>query len=149
MSSSMARHFTIDSKARWDREENKALQARVEASGVLHATAPQALRRLCSSPTRSGWHVSTRRGGHGASRAVHCHVPCAWCPGLRRAISSQSAWHANAQPRVNAHGGDIQQLVAQAYLEVAQARYGGVHIAPQKLRVACAGRCSSRSRHPT
>lgn len=37
----------------------------------------------------------------------------------------------NARGHVNQHGGDIQQLVAQAYLEVADAHYGGADIALQ------------------
>lgn len=121
-------HFTIAGKTPSD-EENKALRARVEASGVLHATAPQAAAAAMLQP----YQERVAR----FNQTVVATAPAELCmrrvPGAEAAAGdhSQSSVACNAQPRVNAHGGDIQQLVAQAYLEVAQARYGGADIALQ------------------
>jgi 5'-nucleotidase/UDP-sugar diphosphatase len=121
-------HFTIAGKTPSD-EENKALRARVEASGVLHATAPQAAAAAMLQP----YQERVARFNQTAVATAPAELCMRRVPGAEAAAGdhSQSSVACNAQPRVNAHGGDIQQLVAQAYLEVAQARYGGADIALQ------------------
>ena len=136
-------YFTIDGKAP-SGDESKALRASVAASSVLHATAPQAAAAAALQP----YQERVAR----FNQALVATVPAELCmrrvPGTtaRSGDHSQSSVACNALPRVREHGGDIQQMVAQAYLEIAQARYGGAEIALQSaggVRVALQGQVTA------
>lgn len=66
--------------------------------------------------------------------------------GLGSINYSQSSAECNAIGHVKVHGGDIQQLVAQAYLDIADSDYGGADIALLNgggVRVPLAGRVTA------
>ncbi len=120
-------NFTIGGKAPTDAEK-KALQASVAASGFLRTTAPHAAAAAVLKPYQERVAVF--------NQTVVATAPAELCSrrvpgGPGSADYSRSSAACNAEGSVSLRGGDIQQLVAQAYLEVANARYGGADISLQ------------------
>ena len=91
-----------------------------------------------------GRHVQRQPGGEGAAGTVL--APRAGGPGSRD--YSRSGVDCNTLGSVSLRGGDIQQLVAQAYLEVGNASYGGADISLQKRRRRARCRSRAPSRRP-
>ncbi|QDJ42040.1 bifunctional metallophosphatase/5'-nucleotidase [Bordetella hinzii] len=106
--------------------DQAAFLADARASGFLRIQAPDPAAEAALRPFKAK--VDAYR------RSVVATAPLELCrrrvPGLRGDVSSSSA-ACNAEGRVHQRGGDIQQLVAQAYLEVANANYGGADISLQ------------------
>lgn len=120
-------NFTIGGKAPSDAEK-KALQASVAASGLLRTTAPQAAAAAVLKPFQDKVAVF--------NKTVVATAPAELCsrrvPGGPGSVDySRSSAACNAAGSVNVRGGDIQQLVAQAYVDVANAKYGGADISLQ------------------
>lgn len=119
--------FTIAGKAPTDAEA-RALQASVAASGFLRVTQPSAAATAVLQPFKDRVAVF--------NRTQVATVPEELCSrrvpgGVGSADYSRSSAACNAEGSVSLRGGDIQQLVAQAYLDVAKARYGGADISLQ------------------
>lgn len=117
--------------------DNNAMLADVAASGFLRIQQPDAQASAVLQPFKDKVDVF--------SASVVASVPQELCsrrvPGLTRDRSRSSA-DCNTLGSVDLRGGDIQQLVAQAYLEVANASYGGADITLQSgggVRVALKG----------
>jgi 5'-nucleotidase/UDP-sugar diphosphatase len=131
-------NFTIAGKPPTDAEK-KALQASVAASGFLRTTAPQPAALAVLKPYQE--RVA------GFNKTLVATAPLELCarrvPGGPGSVDySRSSAACNAEGSVALRGGDIQQLVAQAYLEVANAQYGGADISLQSgggVRVALQG----------
>ena len=120
-------NFTIAGKAP-TAAEITALQASVAASGFLRNTQPQAAALAVLKPYQDRVAVF--------NKAVVAIAPAELCsrrvPGGPGSVDfSRSSAACNAQGSVSLRGGDIQQLVAQAYLDVANAQYGGADISLQ------------------
>ncbi len=120
-------NFTIAGKAPSDAEK-KALQASVAASGFLRVTQPQAAATAALAPYKDKVAVF--------NKTLVATAPAELCsrrvPGGPGSVDySRSSVACNAAGSVSLRGGDIQQLVAQAYLEVANAKYGGADISLQ------------------
>ena len=108
--------------------DQAAMQADIAASGFLRVQAPDAAAAAVLQPYKD--QVDTY------SRSVVASVPRELCsrrvPGGPGSVDySRSSAACNAEGSVDVRGGDIQQLVAQAYLEVANAQYGGADITLQ------------------
>lgn len=108
--------------------DETAMQADIQASGILRVQAPDANATQTLQPFKE--QVDTY------SQSVVANVPQELCsrrvPGGPGSVDySRSSAACNAEGSVNVRGGDIQQLVAQAYLEVANAEYGGADISLQ------------------
>ncbi|RYF61153.1 MAG: bifunctional metallophosphatase/5'-nucleotidase, partial [Comamonadaceae bacterium] len=119
--------FTIAGKAATDAEQ-QALQASVAATGFLRTTAPSAAATAVLQPFKDRVAVF--------NQTQVATVPQELCsrrvPGnVGSADYGRSSAACNAEGGVSLRGGDIQQLVAQAYLEVANASYGGADISLQ------------------
>lgn len=98
------------------------LLPQVQASGFLRITQPNAQAQSVLAPHKEAVEVF--------KKTQVAHVPEILCSrrvpgGEGSADYGRSGPVCNALGDVNIHGGDIQQLVAQAYLEVANANYGG------------------------
>ncbi|MEG0002566.1 bifunctional metallophosphatase/5'-nucleotidase [Comamonas sp.] len=109
-------------------EQKASILADVNASGFLRVTAPSAAATATLKPFKDKVDVF--------SRSLVATVPAELCSrrvpgGVGSADYSRSSAACNAQGDVSLRGGDIQQLVAQAYLEVANASYGGADISLQ------------------
>ena len=120
-------NFTIQGKPATS-AQNAALRASAAASGFLRATPPSAQASAVLEPFQERVAVF--------SRTLVAMAPEELCarrvPGGPGSTDySRSSVACNAQGSVGLHGGEIQQIVAQAYLEVAQARYGGADISLQ------------------
>lgn len=120
-------NFTIGGKAPGDAEK-KALQASVAASGFLRVTQPQAAATAALAPYKDKVAVF--------NKTLVATAPAELCSrrvpgGPGSADYSRSSVACNALGSVSLRGGDIQQLVAQAYLDVANAKYGGADISLQ------------------
>ena len=120
-------NFTIGGKAPSDAEK-KALQASVAASGLLRITTPQAAAAAVLKPYQDKVAVF--------NKTVVAMAPAELCsrrvPGGPGSVDySRSSAACNAVGSVNVRGGDVQQLVAQAYVDVANAKYGGADISLQ------------------
>lgn len=105
-----------------------AIQADVAASGFLREQAPDARAMAVLQPFKAKVDAF--------SASLVATVPQELCsrrvpggPGSRDYGRSSVA--CNTLGNVSLHGGDIQQLVAQAYLDVANTRYGGADISLQ------------------
>lgn len=108
--------------------DEAAMQADIQASGILRIQAPDANATQTLQPFKE--QVDTY------SQSVVANVPQELCsrrvPGGPGSVDySRSSAACNAEGSVNVRGGDIQQLVAHAYLEVANAEYGGADISLQ------------------
>lgn len=120
-------NFTIAGKAATDAEK-AALTASAAATGVLRVTAPSAPATTALQPFKDRVAVFNQ-----TQVAV---VPQELCSrrvpgGVGSVDYSRSSAACNAEGSVSLRGGDIQQLVAQAYLDVANAKYGGADITLQ------------------
>jgi len=106
-------------------EDNAAMLASAAASGFLRVTQVDAAAAQVLAPFQA------RVGQY--SEQVVAVASDELCnrrvPGLRD--RSRSSVSCNERGEADARGGDIQQLVAQAYLEVANADYGGADISLQ------------------
>ncbi|WP_459615017.1 bifunctional metallophosphatase/5'-nucleotidase [Bordetella sp. 2513F-2] len=108
--------------------DNAALLASAAATGFLRPTTPDAEALEVLAPFKEK--VAEY------SRQVVATAPDEICsrrvPGGPGSVDySRSSAACNALGQVDERGGDIQQLVAQAYLEVANASYGGADITLQ------------------
>lgn len=108
--------------------DQTAIAADVAASGFLRVQAPDAQAASVLQPFKAKVDAF--------SASLVASVPQELCsrrvpggPGSRDYGRSSVA--CNTLGNVSLHGGDIQQLVAQAYLEVANASYGGADISLQ------------------
>lgn len=106
--------------------DQAAFLADAKASGFLRIQAPDPDAAAALRPFKAKVDAY--------SQSVVATAPLELCrrrvPGLRGDVSNSSA-ACNAEGSVRQRGGDIQQLVAQAYLEVANANYGGADISLQ------------------
>jgi len=108
--------------------DEAAMQADIEASGFLRVQAPDANATATLEPFKEQVDAY--------SQSVVANVPQELCsrrvPGGPGSVDySRSSAACNAEGSVSVRGGDIQQLVAQAYLEVANTEYGGADISLQ------------------
>ncbi|OAE59587.1 bifunctional metallophosphatase/5'-nucleotidase [Achromobacter insolitus] len=108
--------------------DEAAIQADVQASGFLRMQTPDAPSMAVLQPFKAKVDQF--------SRSLVASVPQELCsrrvpggPGSRDYSRSSAA--CNTLGSVSLRGGDIQQLVAQAYLDVANASYGGADISLQ------------------
>ena len=112
------------------------------ATGVLRITTPSAPATTALQPFKDRVAVF--------NKTQVAMVPQELCSrrvpgGVGSVDYSRSSAACNAEGSVSLRGGDIQQLVAQAYLDVANEKYGGADITLQAV-AACASRCRARSR---
>ena len=119
--------FTLGGKAATDAEK-AAIKASAAATGVLRITTPSAPATTALQPFKDRVAVFNK-----TQVAV---VPQELCSrrvpgGVGSVDYSRSSAACNAEGSVSLRGGDIQQLVAQAYLEVANEKYGGADITLQ------------------
>lgn len=120
-------NFTIGGKAATDAEK-AALKASAAASGVLRITAPAPAATSVLQPFKDRVAIFNQ-----TQVAV---VPQELCSrrvpgGVGSVDYSRSSAACNAEGSVSLRGGDIQQLVAEAYLDVANQKYGGADITLQ------------------
>ncbi|MBU0891995.1 MAG: bifunctional metallophosphatase/5'-nucleotidase, partial [Gammaproteobacteria bacterium] len=120
-------NFTIGGKVVTDAEK-AALKASAAATGVLRVTAPAPAAAAALQPFKDRVAVFNQ-----TQVAV---VPQELCSrrvpgGVGSVDYSRSSAACNAEGSVSLRGGDIQQLVAQAYLDVANKKYGGADITLQ------------------
>ncbi|PIF93460.1 5'-nucleotidase [Acidovorax sp. 62] len=120
-------NFTIGGKAATDAEKT-ALKASAAATGFLRITQPSASAAAVLQPFKDKVAVFNQ-----TQAAV---VPQELCSrrvpgGVGSVDYSRSSAACTAEGSVSLRGGDIQQLVAQAYLEVANTQYGGADISLQ------------------
>lgn len=119
--------FTLGGKAATDAEK-AAIKASAAATGVLRITTPSAPATTALQPFKDRVAVFNK-----TQVAV---VPQELCSrrvpgGVGSVDYSRSSAACNAEGSVSLRGGDIQQLVAQAYLDVANEKYGGADITLQ------------------
>lgn len=119
--------FTLGGKPATDAEKT-AIKASAAATGVLRITAPSEPATTALQPFKDRVAVFNK-----TQVAV---VPQELCSrrvpgGVGSVDYSRSSAACNAEGSVSLRGGDIQQLVAQAYLEVANEKYGGADITLQ------------------
>ncbi|MCD2512169.1 5'-nucleotidase C-terminal domain-containing protein [Acidovorax sp. D4N7] len=130
--------FTVAGAAATE-DQKASILADVNASGFLRVTAPSAAAAAVLKPFKDKIDVFSRsRVATAPQELCSRRVP----GGAGTTDYSRSSAACNAQGDVNVHGGDIQQLVAQAYLEVANANYGGADITLQSgggVRVPLSG----------
>ena len=115
-------------KAAPDAATLKAIQDDVQASGFLQVVQPDAKALDVLKPFKDLVEVFKAK--------IVASAPQEICsrrvPGGEGSVDySRSGAECNAIGDVSLHGGDIQQLVAQAYLEVADKDYGGADITLQ------------------
>src|SRR5690606_18998443 len=108
--------------------EQQALEASRAAAGFLRVTQPAAAALAALAPFE--------RRVAAFARTQVAFVPQELCarrvPGGPGSVDyGRSSAACNAEGRGARHGGDIQQLVAQAYLDMARLRYGGADVALQ------------------
>lgn len=108
--------------------DQAAMDAEIAATGFLLVQEPDAGAAAVLQPYKDQVDAY--------SRSVVASVPLELCsrrvPGGPGSVDyGRSSAACNAEGSVNVRGGDIQQLVAQAYLEVANAQYGGADITLQ------------------
>jgi len=120
-------NFTVAGAAA-NATQKAAILADVVRSGFLRVIAPSIAANAVLAPFKAK--VASFSASNVAS------VPAELCSrrvpgGVGTTDYSRSSVACNAIGEVSARGGDIQQLVAQAYLEVADASYGGADISLQ------------------
>ena len=108
--------------------DHTAMRAAIRASGVLRVQTPDPEAIAALRPFAEN--VESYQRSHVAV------APQELCsrrlPGGPGSVDySRSSAACNAEGHVDLHGGDIQQLVAQAYLDVTNASYGGADISLQ------------------
>ncbi|KAF1024112.1 MAG: NAD 5'-nucleotidase [Paracidovorax wautersii] len=120
-------NFQIGGKA-VSTADRVAIEADVAASGFLRVTAENARAVEVLAPYTA--QVADYRA------KVVAHAPLELCArrvpgGVGSVDYSRSSADCNAEGSVSVRGGDVQQLVAQAYLAVANTSYGGADISLQ------------------
>ncbi|GHC71903.1 bifunctional metallophosphatase/5'-nucleotidase [Pseudorhodoferax aquiterrae] len=108
--------------------QRSAIAASVAATGFLRVTTPQAAAVAVLQPFKDKVAVFNQTQVAVAPQEL-CSRRVPGGPGS--ADYGRSSAACTAEGSVSVRGGDIQQLVAQAYLEVANARYGGADITLQ------------------
>lgn len=108
--------------------QRSAIAASVAATGFLRVTTPQAAAVAVLQPFKDKVAVFNQTRVAVAPQEL-CSRRVPGGPGS--ADYGRSSAACTAEGSVSVRGGDIQQLVAQAYLEVAKARYGGADITLQ------------------
>ncbi|WCM95417.1 5'-nucleotidase C-terminal domain-containing protein [Acidovorax sp. NCPPB 2350] len=135
-------NFTLGGKAATDTEKT-AIRASVAASGFLRVTQPSASAAAVLQPFKDRVAVFNQTQVAVAPQELCSRrVP----GGAGSADYSRSSAACNAEGSVSLRGGDIQQLVAQAYLEEANAKYGGADISLQSgggVRIPLQGNVSA------
>ncbi len=119
--------FTVAGKAPTDAEK-KAIDAAVAATGFLRVTQPSAAATQKLQPYKDRVAVFNKTQVATVPQEL-CSRRLPGGPGT--ADYSRSSAACTAEGSVSVRGGDIQQLVAQAYLDVANAQYGGADISLQ------------------
>ena len=120
-------------------EQAKAIEASVKSAGFLRITVPSAAAEQVLKPFKD--RIATfnlTQSAVAPKELCSRRVP----GGEGSADYGRSSAACNAEGSVNVRGGDIQQLVAQAYLEIANAQYGGADISLQSgggVRIPLAG----------
>lgn len=109
--------------------DNAALNESAARYAFLRATEPDADALAVLQPFADQVQVF-RDTVVGSTATPLCSRRVPGGPGSRD-YSRSAAFDCNTVGEVNVRGGDIQQLVAQAYLEVAEADYGGADITLQ------------------
>ena len=120
-------NFTVGGKAATT-EQKTAILADVATSGFLRVTSPNTAATATLKPFKDKIDVF--------SKSLVATVPAELCSrrvpgGVGTTDYSRSSAACNALGEVSARGGDIQQLVAQSYLDVANTSYGGADISLQ------------------
>ncbi|KQP36170.1 bifunctional UDP-sugar hydrolase/5'-nucleotidase [Pseudorhodoferax sp. Leaf274] len=108
--------------------QRTAIAASVAATGFLRVTAPQAAATAVLQPFKDKVAVFNQTRVAVAPQEL-CSRRVPGGPGSPDYSRSSAA--CTAEGSVGVRGGDIQQLVAQAYLEVANRNYGGADITLQ------------------
>jgi len=124
-------------------EQKTAILADVAASGFLRVTTPSETATAVLEPFKDKVDAFTR--------SVVAAAPIEICSrrvpgGVGTVDYSRSSVDCNALGDVSRRGGDIQQLVAQAYVDVANAEYGGADISLQSgggVRVPLSGQVTA------
>jgi 5'-nucleotidase len=124
-------------------EQKTAILADIAASGFLRMTTPSVAATAVLKPFKDKVDAFTK--------SEVATVPVELCSrrvpgGVGSADYSRSGAACNALGEVSLRGGDIQQLVAQAYVDVANAEYGGADISLQSgggVRVPLNGRVTA------
>ncbi len=120
-------NYTVAGQAATD-AQRQAIAANVASSGFLRVTAPQAAATAVLQPFKDKVAVFNQtQVAEAPAELCSRRVP----GGVGSVDYSRSSAACNTEGSVSARGGDIQQLVAQAYLEVANTRYGGADITLQ------------------
>lgn len=120
-------NYTIAGKAPTDAEK-KAIDASVAATGFLRVTQPAAAATTALQPFQDRVAVFNQTQAAVVPQEL-CSRRVPGGPGSSDYGRSSAA--CNAEGSVSVRGGDIQQLVAQAYLDVARQKYGGADISLQ------------------
>ncbi len=119
--------------------QKAAIDASVAATGFLRVTTPAASATAVLQPFKDKVAVfNTTQVAVAPQELCSRRVP----GGPGSVDYSRSSAACNAEGSVNVRGGDIQQLVAQAYLDVANTDYGGADITLQSgggVRIALQG----------
>lgn len=119
--------FTLGGKAATDAQK-AALKASAAATGVLRVTTPSAKATAVLQPFKDKVaQFNLKQVAIAPQELCSRRVP----GGAGTMNYSQSSAACNAEGSVSVRGGDIQQLVAQAYLEEANRHYGGADISLQ------------------
>ncbi len=127
--------FTINKLPPTDAEK-KAIDADVAAKGFLRVTQPAAAATTALQPFKDRVAVFNKTNVAVVPKEL-CFRRVPGNPG-----SGGSSPTCNAEGSVHLRGGDIQQLVAQAYVDEGNARYGGADISLQSgggVRIALDG----------
>lgn len=119
--------------------QRAALQASAAATGVLRVTQPSAKATAVLQPFQDTVAAFNLQQVATVPQEL-CQRRVPGGPGTMDYSRSSAA--CNTEASVNVRGGDIQQLVAQAYLEEANLHYGGADITLQNaggVRIALSG----------
>jgi len=113
--------FSRDDRTPLTAQETEAVRADIQASQVLRMTAPD--------PEAAALLAPYRQQKEALGAAVVATAPETLClrrvPGSKRDPSRSSLGDVcNKNARVNTHGGDIQQIVAEAFLQQGKAFFG-------------------------
>ncbi|RYF81489.1 MAG: bifunctional metallophosphatase/5'-nucleotidase [Comamonadaceae bacterium] len=120
-------NFAIGTRAPTDAERT-ALLADVKASGFLRVTAPNTAAAAVLAPFKAKIEVFNKTVVATATEEVCSRrVP----GGTGTADYSRSSASCNALGSVSLRGGDIQQIAAQAFLDIGAQKYGGADISLQ------------------
>lgn len=123
--------------------DRAAINADIAASGFLRVTAPDAKATAVLEPYRESVEVYKETEVANAPLEL-CSRRVPGGPGSADYTRSSAA--CNAEGSVDARGGDIQQVVAQSYLEVANLQYGGADFTLQSgggVRIPLEGRITA------